>query len=77
MDSANIISILISKLLGGIMETWNRNVLNIRRSEAREPILHDMTDFIEERTILMNDPLFSREALAYYHTKLEQSLQEK
>ena len=30
-----------------------------------------MTDFIEEKTILMNDPLFSWEALADYHTKLE------
>ena len=30
-----------------------------------------MADFIEEETILMNDPLFSREALADYRTKLE------
>ena len=30
-----------------------------------------MTDFIEEKTILMNDPLFSWEVLADYHTKLE------
>ena len=61
---------LISKLPGGIMERWNRKVLNIRRCQVREPTLNDMTDFTEEEAILMNDPLFS-EAPADYQTKLE------
>ena len=68
---------LISKLPGGIMERWNREVLNIRRCQVREPTLNDMTDFIEEETILMNDPLFSREVLADYHTKLEHPVRQK
>ena len=38
---------------------------------------NDMTDFIEKETILMNDPLFSREALADYHTKLEHPVRQK
>ena len=36
-----------------------------------------MTDFIEEETILMNDPLFSREALADYQTKLEHPVRQR
>ena len=77
MDSPDILCMLISKLPGGIMERWNRKVLNIRRCQVREPTLNDMTNFIEEETILMNDPLFSREVLADYHTKLEHPVRQK
>ena len=76
MDSADILCMLISKLPGGIMERSNRKGLNIR-CQVRELTLNDMTDFIEEETILMNDPLFSREALADYHTKLEHPVRQK
>ena len=65
LDSPDILCMLITKLPRGIMERWNRKVLNIR-----EPTLDDMTYFTEE-IVLMNDPLFSREVLADYHTKLE------
>ena len=68
LDSPDILCMLMSKLPSGIMERWNRKVQNIRRYQVREPTLDDMTDFIEEDTILMNDPSFSREALADYHT---------
>ena len=58
------------------MERWNRKVLNIKRCQVREPTLDDMTDFIEEETILMNDLLFSREALLDYHIKLQQRVRQ-
>ena len=77
LDSRNILCMLISKLPGGIIERWNRKVLNIRRRQVREPTLDDTIDFIEEETILINDPLFSREALANYHIKLERPAREK
>ena len=44
---------------------------------SRESTLNNMTDFIEEETILINDPLSSREALADYHTKLEHPVRQK
>ena len=69
LDSPDILCMLISKLPGGIMKRWNRKVPNIRRCQVREPTLGDMTDLIEEKTILMNNSLFSREALAHYETK--------
>ena len=34
--------------------------------QIREPDLQDLTQFVEEETTLMNDPLFSREALHEY-----------
>ena len=67
----------ISKLLGGIIQTWNRKVLIIRIYQVKESTLNDMTDFTEEETILMNDSLFSCEMLADYHTKLEQPVRQK
>ena len=36
-----------------------------------------MTDFIEEENILMNEPLFSCEEFADYHTKLEHPVRQK
>ena len=70
LDSPDILCMLISKVPGEIMERRNRKVLNIGRCQVREPTLDDMTDFIEEETILMNDPLLSREELADYDTTL-------
>ena len=59
------------------MKRWNRKVLNIRRCQIRDPTLNDVTDFIEEVTILMKDPLFSPEALADYHIKSERAVRQK
>ena len=49
----------------------------MRRCQVSKPTLDDMTDFIVEETILMNDPLFSHESLADYQTKLEQPVKQK
>ena len=51
------------------MLRWNRKVLNIGRCQVRD----DMTDFIEEETILMKENKFSREALADYDTTVRTS----
>ena len=66
-----MICMLISKLPGGLMDRWNRKVQNIRRSQLREPTLQDLIKFVEEETILMNDPLFSREAISEYVQKTD------
>ena len=77
LDSIDILRMLIFKLRGGIMKRWNRKVLNIIRCQIRGPTLNHVTDFIEEETMLMNDPLFSREALADYHIKLERAVRQR
>ena len=35
----------------------------------REPGLIDLTNFIEDEMVLVNDPLFSREAVGQYEEK--------
>ena len=46
------------------MGRWNRKVQNITRRELKD--LADFVQCVEEETLLMNDPLFSREALYEY-----------
>ena len=66
---------LTSELPNGIMERWNREVLKIRR-QHREPNLEDFTKYVEDETMLMSDPLFSRQVLSEYLSKPECSLRE-
>ena len=54
------------KVPGHLQDRWNRNALRIRRTETREPELLDLTNFIEDEMILVNDPLFSRKAVGQY-----------
>ena len=63
MDTPEMLCMLIAKLPGGLIDRWNRNVQAIRKRHLREPDLQDLINFVEEETVLMNDPLFSREAL--------------
>ena len=54
------------------MERWNRSVLKLRRHQQGEPNLKDITKFVQEETILMNDHLFSCKVLREFNTKPEQ-----
>ena len=54
------------------MERWNRSVFKIRRHQHREHNLKDITEFVEDEIVLMNDPLFSHEAFGEFNTKPEQ-----
>ena len=49
---------LIAKLPGELINRWDRKVQAISK-----PDLRDLIKFVEEATVLVNDPLFSREAL--------------
>ena len=54
------------------MERWNRSVLKLRRHQQGEPNLKDITKFVQEETILMNDHLFSCKGLREFNTNPEQ-----
>ena len=58
LDTPEILSMLISILPGLLMNRWDRKVQNIRRRELRESDLTNFVQFVEEETLLMNDPLF-------------------
>ena len=66
LDTPEMLCMLISKVPGQLMDRWNRTVQAIRRKQRREPDQQDLIQFVEEETTIMNDPLFSREALHEY-----------
>ena len=73
IDTPEMLCMLISKLPGGLIDRWNRNVQAVRKRYLREPDIQDLINFVEEETVLMNDPLFSRDALHEYTKHLERS----
>ena len=73
IDTPEMLCMLISKLPGGLIDRWNRNVQAVRKRYLREPDIQDLINFVEEETVLMNDPLFSREALHEYTKHPERS----
>ena len=63
MGTPDMLHIMIAKLFGGLMGRWNRTVHTIRKKYYWESDLQDLVRFV---TVLMNGPLFSREALHEY-----------
>ena len=57
-NTPDILCMLTSKLPSGIMERWNREVLEIRRQQHQEPNLEDFTKYVEDEAMLMSDLLF-------------------
>ena len=70
LDSLDLICMILSKVPGHLQDRWNRNALEIiKRTETRKPGLLDLTNFVEDEMILVNDPLFSKEAVRQYDEK--------
>ena len=68
--SRNVV-MLIAKLPGGLIDRWSRNVQTIRKRHLHTPDLQDLINFVEEETVLMNDPLFSREEALHESTPIK------
>ena len=66
LDTPDVICMILTKVPGFLQDRWNRHVHKIRKNHTREPGLLDLTDFIEDEINLVNDPLFSREAVGQY-----------
>ena len=49
-----------------LQDRWNRNRLQLRRKYSKEPQLIDLTNFVEDEMTLVNDPLYSRNAVSQY-----------
>ena len=73
IDTPEMLCMLIAKLPGGLIDRWNKNVQAVRKRYLHEPDIQDLINFVEEETVLMNDPLFSREALREYTKHPERS----
>ena len=63
LHTPDVIWMILAKITGYPQDRWNRNVQKSRRIQMREPELIDLTHFIEDKMVLVNDPLFSREAV--------------
>ena len=69
--------LVLSKLPGNIRETWNKNVMNIRRRHLREPDFADLIHFVDDEATSANNQLFSKEAFSGYVDKKEAPNQRK
>ena len=74
LETSEPLCVLVSKLPGGLRDRWNRTVQGIWRSYGREQYLSDFSRFVKEETILVNDQMFSREAVKEYVKHLEKKL---
>ena len=69
LDTPGVICMLLVQLPGNLRGKWVRLVMNVRRKKQRESTLYDFIDLISEETMLVNDPLFSKEAIEQYNEK--------
>ena len=77
LDTPGMICLVLSKLPGHTRERWNRSVMFVWRRYSREPDFSDLIHFVEDEATLVNDPLFSKEALSGYVDKREVPVKRK
>ena len=63
LETPDVICIILAKIPGYLQDRWNRNVQKIRKVQRREAGLIELTNFIEDEMVIVNVPLFSREAV--------------
>ena len=69
LDTPGIMCMLLSKLPGSARDKWSRNVLTICRRHKREPDLTDFIHFVNDETLTVSDPIFSKEGVEQYSDK--------
>ena len=77
INTPDILCMLVSKLPNGLIDRWNRTAFNIRKNRECEPSLSDLIEFVDQEITLVNDPMFSREAIEIFSGKSEKSLKRK
>ena len=77
LDTPEMMCLVLSKLPGHTRERWNRSVMSIRRRYSREPDFADLIHFVKDEATLVNNPLFSKEALSRYIDKREVPVKRK
>ena len=65
LDSPEVLCTLISKFPGYVRERWNR------RTHKKDHKLFDLPRFVEEESILVNDPLFSKEEVNFLQKQVQ------
>ena len=70
-NSPDMLCTFISKLTMSISDRWNRRIQFTRKNQLREPDLADFINFVDKETELVNDPLYSREAVDQHTERKE------
>ena len=73
LDTPEIMCMLLSKIPGETRDKWSSRVQLIRRKQAKEPELADFIDFVNHENLIVNDPVFSKEAVDQYIDKKTKS----
>ena len=66
LDTPEIMCMLLSKLPGETRDKWSWRVLLIRSKQGKEPELADFIDFVNDENLIVNDPVFSKEAVTVH-----------
>ena len=68
LNTPDIICMLLSKLPGSVRDKWSQ-VFTIRRRGNREPEMADFIQFVNDETLIVTDPEFSKEAVEQHVEK--------
>ena len=68
LNTPDNVCMLVSKLPGSGRDSWSRQILAIRRHK-REPDMMDFIQFVNDETVIVTDPIFSKEAVEQYVEK--------
>ena len=60
---------LLSKLPRSVRDKWSWKVLTIGRRGNREPEMTNFIQFVNNKTLIVTDPVFSKEAVEQYVKK--------
>ena len=69
-NTPDIICMLLLKLSRIARDKWSRKVLTIRQNQRREPELSDFIKFVDNETLIVSDPLFSKVAIDEHLEKI-------
>ena len=69
LHTPDIICMLLSTLPGSVRDKWTRKVLTTQRMGNREPEVADFIQFVNDETLIVTDPVFSKEAAEQYVEK--------
>ena len=71
LDTPETMCMLLSKVSSSGRDKWSINSLAIRRRHERELDLTDFMHFVNDKILIVSDPIFSKEAVDQYsHKKL-------
>ena len=68
LNTPNVVCILASKLPENGRDRWSRKVLAIRKHK-REPDMMDFIQFVNDESVIVTNPVFSKEAVEHYVEK--------